>query len=190
MEDVPQPLALFWSFFHGDVTTSGFEEMEIDEVPSPFRELLCHNAHMTLTLEKHYHQPMILQVLNTLHMKDSYTRTITLNIPNTQPDTATPYYPVQFALMRINLKYFSDQFKTDVISAKIPLGRILQDHKIIRQVKFHKVFKFSKGIDFSSDLTTELEKHIALPTFGRQATIFCDNNPAIELLEVLNGDTL
>jgi hypothetical protein len=71
-------------------------------MPSPFNTLLPYNHHMTQTLESHFKQPVILNVIATKHAGDEYARAITLRVAHPEPRT------VQFAIVRIDLTCFEE----------------------------------------------------------------------------------
>ncbi|MCA9069355.1 MAG: hypothetical protein KDA84_10550, partial [Planctomycetaceae bacterium] len=47
-------------------------------VPEPYRGLLAHNSHMTVTMEKYHHSPVDVRILDRAHDGDIYTRKIVL----------------------------------------------------------------------------------------------------------------
>ena len=66
------------------------------EMPEPYRGLLAHTHHMTVTIEAHYGRPVDVCVLESGHTGDDYHRRIVLKLHGTDRT-------VQYGLVRINL---------------------------------------------------------------------------------------
>src|SRR6476660_7863560 len=64
------------------------------EMPEPYRTLLVHSNHMTVTVENFYREPVSVQVLDLHRKDDTYARRILLR---TSPRV------VQFGLVEIDL---------------------------------------------------------------------------------------
>ena len=57
-----------------------FELVRADEVPPPYHDLLVHDQHMTVTVEKHHGDAVDVRILARQHTGDSYARKILLTL--------------------------------------------------------------------------------------------------------------
>jgi chorismate-pyruvate lyase len=144
------------------------------EVPSPYRELLVHHHHMTVTVEKYHRSLVNVQVLETARQGSWYARKILLV-------TKKKNRVVQFGIMRINLDLCSPAVRQAILREDTPLGRILIQHNVLRRIEptaFLRITPDKAMMDwFGLDEPT--------PTYGRLAIIHCDHKPAVELLEIV-----
>src|SRR5262245_39378311 len=76
------------------------------KVPEPYRSLLVHEHHMTVTVEAHHGSLVDVRVLERRRNGDSYARKILLA---RQSDGRI----VQFGLVRIHLHYCSDEVRDE-----------------------------------------------------------------------------
>lgn len=145
------------------------------EVPEPYRGLLAHSEHMTVTVEAHYGCPVDVRVLESGFSGDQYYRRIVLTLHGTDRI-------VQYGLVRINLALLDAAVRAEVVQQKTPLGRILIEHNVLRRVEPTAFFRVAPG--------PTLCRHMGLarPTnlFGRTGVIFCNDQPAIAVLELLS----
>jgi chorismate-pyruvate lyase len=146
-------------------------------VPEPYRHLLVNEDHMTLTVEAHHGEPVDVKVLEYRVAGDSYARKILLTLQRSKR-------VVMFGLMRINFQYCADDVRAEIMSMQKPLGRVLIEHNVLRRVEptaFVRVVPADAMIDWF-DLARPK------PTYGRFALIHCDEQPAIELLEIVTPE--
>lgn len=164
-------------FYSGTAELGSFVEVLAEAIPSPYRDLLAHHEHMTVAVERHHNSPVDVEVLNTLHDGDFYSRKIVLHL---QSDRKTVLYGVP----RINLRLMGEDVKREILSEQIPLGRVLIDHNVMREVQLASLYRVMPG--------TELCRLFGLAqpveTYGRTAFIYCDGYPAIELLEIVSPE--
>jgi hypothetical protein len=151
-----------------------------DQVPAPFHDLLVHNEHMTEILQKHYNQPVHLHVQDLVHRPaptgGTYRRRITL--------TAGPIGPItELGIVDLNLAYLPKEAQQEILAKSAPLGQILINHQILRQVVPHHYVKFEPN----TPLLKLFNHTTKTPIYGRLATILCNDQPAIELLEIATG---
>jgi chorismate-pyruvate lyase len=164
--------------FPGTDDLAGSEPVSGDKVPPPYRQLLVHEHHMTVTVESYHHSLVDVQVLAEHQQGDSYARKILLV---TQKD----HKVVQYGIMRINLALCSAEVRAAVLARQTPLGRILIEHNVLRRIEptaFLRVFPGSTMLEWFG-LTSMHE------TYGRLAYIHCDGKPAVELLEIVAPET-
>jgi chorismate-pyruvate lyase len=170
--DLPSLYALF-------PTTPGellpeFEHVRADEIPSPYRELLVHDQHMTVTVEKHHGDTVDVRILARRHTGDSYARKILLALHGKGRI-------VQFGIMKINLRYCSPEVRAEIVAGQTPLGRILIEHDVLRRIEptaFLRVLPDPAMMKWFG-----LDKPAR--TYGRLAIIHCNEQPAVELLEIV-----
>jgi hypothetical protein len=148
------------------------------EVPEPFHHLLVHHRHMTEVLENHYGRAVELTVQWSEASQTFYRRRIVLTAGRDGPVT-------ELGIVRIDLSYLPKTAREEIVAEKTPLGRVLINHKILRRVVPHHYVRF--------DADCPVIRLYNLPTpqttYGRLGTIFCNEKPAIELLEIVTGTT-
>jgi chorismate-pyruvate lyase len=86
---------------------------------------------------------------------------------------------VMAGMVRINLDQCNEAVRAEILKADTPLGHILIKHQVMRRISPTAYLR----IDPEAPLAVHFK--IDQPTFGRLAIIFCDNQPAIELLEII-----
>lgn len=151
-----------------------FSTVAVDEVPAPNRELLAHDHHMTVTVERHHGCPVDVKVLDYRHDGTHYSRKILLT---RQSDGRV----VQFGIVRLNTAVLADQVQAEIESRTIPLGRVLIKHDVLREVRLLTLCR----IQAERELAGYFGKEPGSTLYGRTALIYCDGAPAIELLEIV-----
>jgi chorismate-pyruvate lyase len=151
-----------------------FEIVRDDEVPPPYRDLLVHEHHMTVTVEAHHGIAVDVRILARVQTADYYARKILLTLHESGR-------VVQFGIMKINLNYCSQAVREEIVAAQTPLGRILIQHNVLRRIEptaFLRVIPEPAMMNWFQ-LTEPLR------TYGRLAIIHCDEHPAVQLLEIV-----
>lgn len=151
-----------------------FDVVAADWIPEPYRRLLVHEHHMTVTVEAHHGSLVNVKVLECKRDGDSYARKILLALQSNGR-------VVQFGLVRIWLPYCSDEVRDEILAQKTPIGRILINHNVMRRIEPTEFLRVTPGPDMMQwfGLTTPET------TYGRLALIHCDGKPAVELLEIV-----
>lgn len=162
-------------FEHGDQPTH-CSQVSPDEMPEPFRHLLVHNEHMTLRLGAHHGRSVDLKVLETEYEAPLYRRKIVLTLKGTDE-------VVEFGVMRMNFNFTGEAVKREVLSADRPLGEILVRHNVLRRIEPRWYLRFPA---FCCHLAY-FHQEMPMPAFGRVGTIYCNEEPAIELLEIVTA---
>ena len=161
--------------FHPDPTELGvFCQTSSAEMPSLYRELLDHDAHMTVTIERFHSSLVDVDVLAHQLTDGHYAREILLR---RQSDRAV----VQYGIMRIELDCVAVDIRREIESRREPLGRILIRHQVLRQVELLGLWRIVPG----RRLLSLFEVATPSPVFGRSALIHFDSRPAVELLEIV-----
>lgn len=168
--DIKQLLALFPP---PDYLRS-YEEIAADAMPAPYRELLVHDHHMTVTVEAHHGSLVDVRVLDDRLEGDIYARKILLALQSSGRI-------VQFGLVRIRLETVSAEVRAEITSRKTPLGRILIQHDVLRTIAPTSFLRLLPGPAMMEWFGLTSPR----PCFGRTAVITCDNQPAIEVLEIV-----
>jgi hypothetical protein len=99
------------------------EQIDGEEVPPPFHQLLVHTNDMTPTLEKLYGERIYLNVISRQTRGDFYFREVILLTQRTRR-------PVEFGAIKINLAFFPSGARRLILEEQEPLGTILSDFKI------------------------------------------------------------
>jgi chorismate-pyruvate lyase len=151
------------------------EQIEGDEVPLPYRDLLVHGADMTPTLEKFHEEQIYLNVISRQTRGDFYFREVILLTHRTRR-------PVEFGAIKINLALFPALARRLILEEQEPLGSILADHHIphtSRPKAFLRIQadSFIKGaLQLAGDQTL----------YGRRNTLFDPQGRALaEIVEIL-----
>jgi len=141
--------------------------------PEPYKQLLVHEHHMTVTMEEFYRTSVVVRVLDRRHDGNTYSRKILLE----RSDNGRV---VQFGIVRFDLSCVMPAVRDEIISETTPLGRILINYNVLRHIDLGAIVSIQPG--------AELQQLFGCPpgkaTFGRLATIFCNQKPAVDLLEI------
>jgi hypothetical protein len=155
-----------------------------DEIPYPQDQLLVHHEHMTEVLQRHHGSPVEVTVLEE-HGGDAgggplYTRKISL-APRNAPDKV-----VEWGIVRLDFRYMAAEVRDEILAKQLPLGAVLIKHDVLRRIKPRWFIR--------CPATGPLLRLFGRPStpddvYGRIGTIYCNDEPAIELIEiVLNCD--
>ena len=163
------------AIFFADLGELGqFTAVAPNKIPQAYRDLLAHYSHMTVTVEHYHHSPVDVVVLDRTSTGEHYSRKILLT---RQSDGRV----VQFGIVRLDFHAVSPAVREEIQSEQIPLGRVLIKHNVLREVELKQIYRIACG--------PELAKHFGLAegteVFGRTALIYCDGEPAVELLEIV-----
>lgn len=160
-------------FFEDRLSAEGCESVLAANLPPVFRDLLVHNEHMTRKLADYHEAELTLHVLNERQDGNVYSRNIEL--------IAGDKHVVEFGIVRIDLDFTPKAVREQILDKHIPLGDILINNEVLRRIEPRWYFRFSSD----SPLADRFEHHEGEMLAGRLGTIFCDDAPAIELLEVV-----
>jgi hypothetical protein len=154
-----------------------FELVPPDEVPQPYHDLLVHDHHMTVTVEQYHGSLVDVRILARRQDDGAYARKILLVLQSTGR-------VVQFGIMRVLLRYCSDEVRAEIVAGQTPLGRILIEHDVLRRVEptaFLRVTPRQAMMEWFGQDQPRI-------TYGRLAIIHCDGQPAIEVLEIVRPE--
>lgn len=176
--DRPKLYSLIGIFYDNFELLGRFEPIGVSDCPLPYRELLAHSSHMTVAVENHHGELVDVDVLEQSRQTDEYRRKILLR---RQSDRTV----VQFGIVRINFKTLAPEIQQQITSGKIPLGRILIENDLMREVQLSGLWRVECG----RDLSNHFQVPIDCVTYGRTARILVDSIPVIELLEIVAPET-
>jgi hypothetical protein len=163
-----------YGLFRPEVPPPVHEVIPADAVPAPYHGLLVHSEHMTVTVEAFHGSLVDVRVLESRREGDVYARKILLT-------RRSDGRVVLFGIVRIRLHFCSEPVQATILLEKTPLGRILIDHDVLRRIEVTDYFRVMPG----PMLTQWFGLDWPRTTYGRLGIIHCDEQPAIELLEVL-----
>lgn len=170
----PDLYELVQLFYPETETLADFREMPSGSLPSVYGALLDHNHHMTVTVESHHGCPVDVRVLRYEKKGTTYCREILLARQSDQR-------VVMYGIVRLHTRYLDDTVREEIESQRIPLGRVLIEHNVLRRVELGRLWEVTPNVD--------LQRHFNMDspavTFGRTAIIHCDDEPAIELVEIV-----
>ncbi len=149
------------------------EHVPAAPLPEAYRKMLAHEHHMTVTMEDYYQTSVDVKVLDEKLEGDIYSRKIALLKQGT--DTV-----VQFGIVRFNFEYVTSFVREEILAGQTPLGRVLINHNVLRHIDLGALIRFQAD----SELAELFKIPVGTTTYGRLATIFCNELPAVDLLEV------
>ena len=162
----------------GEPFFSAVDYIAAATTPEPYQSLLVHNHHMTVTMERQHGGPVEVVVLAERRVGDVYCRKITLRrVADGGPAAGQT---VQFGLVRFDLGYVMKAVRDEILAGQTPLGRVLINHNVLRHIDLGAILRFEAGAALAGVLP--IAEHEV--TYGRLATIFCNDRPAVDLLEV------
>lgn len=174
-------LAELLDLFYDQPTAVGeFVEVTAEQIPPATRSLLNHHHHMTVTVERFHCCPVAVRVLRSQQRGSWYAREILLE--RTAAGARGPLGAVvQYGIVRLNVDLLAGSVRAEILAGQKPLGRVLIEHDVLRAVRLLSLQRIAPG--------PVLQQHLGLgpgqACFGRTAVIFCDQLPAIQLLEVV-----
>jgi hypothetical protein len=166
----------FVATLNGNEFSPQCDVVQPDEIPFPQDQLLVHHDHMTIELQRHHGAPVRVHVMEEHLDGDLYTRKIKLT-PTGHDDKV-----VEWGVCRLDFRYMARVVRDEILGKKLPLGAVLIKHDVLRRIKPRWFLRFPPGGPvmnlFGDTETTQ-------PAYGRIGTIYCNGEPAIELLEIV-----
>lgn len=161
------------TFYGGAVSRLG-DFRPVAKVPPPLDRLLDHNEHMTVTVEAFHRQKVDVVVHRCERYDNWYAREITLV-------GGRSGRVVQYGIVRLDVDTLDEDVWRRIESQEVPLGRVLIEHNVLREVQLCELWQVSAG----ESLAERLEIEAGDLVYGRTARIYCNGEPAIELLEIV-----
>lgn len=171
--DSPELLDLL-AIFGDQEQAPRFTPVAPGEIPQPFRGLLAHDGHMTVTVESYFGATAILRVHATRCDAHRYSRKITLH---SHPDGP----PILAGIMRIHLEHCAAPVRDDILAQRLPLGRILIDHNVMRTLRSGPYFRVRADAAPLLGLSAAASPVV----FARIAAMHTPVARTVELLEII-----
>lgn len=149
-----------------------------EAVPEPYAHLLAHEHHMTVTVEAFHKSLVDVQVRQKKVTATHYAREILLS---RQSDKVV----VQYGIMRVTLDHLSPRVQAAIKAEATPLGRILIQHDVLRSIHLSALWHVTPGPALREMFSWPSGPQAPGATYGRTAMIYCNHEPAIELLEIV-----
>lgn len=153
-----------------------FEVVDPEQMPEAQRRLLVHTQHMTHALHAHHRKPVDLYVMEHLRDGDLYSRKIFLTRANSA-------HTVELGVVRLDLRYLDPGPRDEILRERTPLGAVLTQHNVLRRIEPRWYIRLGDG----SDLLRWFGSRETGEHFGRLGTIYCNGEPAVEVLEIVTG---
>ena len=167
------PLDEFYALANRELPA--IEQIDGEQMPQPYRQLLVHNADMTPTLEKFHDERIYLNVISRQTRSDFYFREVILLTQRTRT-------PVEFGAIKINLALFPAPARRLILEEQEPLGTILGEFKIPHASR-PKAFLKTEADSFIKGALQLSGKHVL---YGRRNTLFDPQQQALaEIVELL-----
>jgi chorismate-pyruvate lyase len=143
-------------------------------VPPPYRGLLVHEHHMTVTVEAFHGDRVDVRLLARAHRGDSYARKIVLTLQGSGR-------VVLFGIVRIDLGVCGPEVRQEIVAGRTPLGRILINHNVLRRIEPTAFLRITPGPAQLRWFGLKTPQ----PLYGRLGIIHCNGKPTVELLEIV-----
>ena len=164
-----------FALFPGADAALDYEIVPGEDVPEPYRGLLVHEHHMTVTVESYHGSPVNVWVLERHYDGSYYARKILLALQSTDK-------VVQFGIVRMNLDMTSPAVREAILAARTPVGRVLIQHNVLRRIEPVAFLKIRPTAEQLAWFGNGVE---AEELYGRLAIIHFEGKPAVELLEIV-----
>ncbi len=165
--------ALTGLFDGGDAIFGSAVHIPSAMTPEPYKQMLVHDHHMTVTMENFHGTAVDVRIIDQIDSEGLYCRKIVLLKTGTEE-------VVQFGIVRFNFHDVTDDVRSEIVDGKTPLGRVLIKHNVLRHIDLGAIIRVTAG----EELAGLLQMKSGETTFGRLATIFCNECPAVDLLEI------
>ena len=151
-----------------------FSHSEPCDAPEAYQAMLAHESHMTVTVERRHGCQVDVEVMESRLDETHYLRKILLR-------RRSDRRVVQFGIVRLALAALQPVVRDEIMAQQTPLGRVLINHNVLRHVRLHHLWK----VACAAELAGLFQVSVGHITYGRTALIYCDGEPAVELLEIV-----
>lgn len=149
------------------------EHVPAAAVPQPYRDMLVHDHHMTVTMERFHESPVTVRIIDRRQSDSVYCREILLYKQGTEE-------AVQYGIVRFDLQFVTPNVRDEILQGDTPLGRVLINQNVLRHIDLGAILRITAGPRLAGYFNVES----GATTYGRLATIFCNQQPAVDLLEI------
>lgn len=161
-------------FYETPAALADFTQRTADECSPDYQAMLAHEAHMTVTVERRHGCSVDVEVLESRRTNTHYLRKILLR-------RTSDRRVVQFGIVRLALSALQPVVRDEIMAQDTPLGRVLIEHNVLRKVQLNALWQVRCGKELADYMQTD----VGHTTYGRTALIYCDGEPAVELLEIV-----
>lgn len=152
-----------------------FEVIQESALPEPYHSLLAHTNDMTPTLETFHKGQIYIEALSSEQRPDHYVREVVLR-------RAADDVPVEFGANCINLGLFSPEARWMILQEKVPLGRIIEDHRIEHTTRVECYIR----VEPDETIINALKLPAPVSLYGRQAILRDQQErPLSQVVEIL-----
>jgi hypothetical protein len=169
---VPYPLDVVYA--QAGIAPPLARKVAPDRIPSPYQSLLVHQNDMTLTLEAHFGGRVTLRPLSTFREGRSYFRRVLL----VQEYSARP---VEMGAIRIDLMAFRPKIRAQILSNRVPLGRLLRDGG----VDYKSLPKVFLAVTPNPEMMGVFWMREPRTLYGRQTEMKLDGRKIGDIVEIL-----
>ena len=149
------------------------EFIEPDELPEPYRWLLCHCESMTSRLERFFGGSLHIRVLQKRQFEEILARQVALVLDASEE-------PVEYGAIKINLTLFAPEVRRVVRESRLPFGTILRDFEIAFTSEPRAFFRIQA--DDIMKVALDLDGSVSL--YGR-CNVLTDVESGLPLAEVV-----
>jgi len=147
--------------------------VEEDEIPQPYRQLLCHDRDMTSTLGAFHGGEVTLKVFQSKRSGSQYLREVLLSVGDK---------PVEYGVILMYLDHFPPDLQERILGEREPLGSILNTGGLPYKSSPQGNLEFSTS-DFIADIFPSAGSG---SLFGRyNALLDSDGRFLARILEIL-----
>jgi len=143
---------------------------QASDLPEPYHELLVHEQHMTVTVERFFGSLVDVEVLECVRQGSQYLRKIWLRLQSTRQ-------VVQFGCVEVHLAELPPIVADQILSGKTPLGRVLIEYDVLRRIEPIQFFETNWPTAWSANQSPS--------TFGRLGQISSAGRPLVNVVEIL-----
>lgn len=159
--------------FPGEPLFESVDHIPSSTTPEPYKRLLVHEHHMTVTMEEFHRCRVDVHVLQSRSAGNTYCREILLTREGSDQ-------VVQYGLVQFNFEFVTQGVRDEILGGQTPLGRVLIEHNVLRHIDLGAILH----VKMAPRLAGLMKSAPGTWTYGRMATIFCNRRPAVDLLEI------
>jgi hypothetical protein len=151
-------------------------EVDVAEIPQPFRSLLDHPNSFAETLERHYGGAIELHVIDVVRRDEQYARKVFFTPQG--KDTILGY-----GVMKLRLDHAPGNVAKIVCQETCPFGQVLLRERIVAHYRADWFMRFDRGSGYLKWFGTRLKE----PVFGRLCAVECEGRPLAEMFGIVTG---
>jgi chorismate-pyruvate lyase len=163
------------TYAHDGLAPPAAAVVRAEALPAPYHGLLVHEASMTLTLEAHFADSLLVRPLSIVETADGWLlRRVLLAL-------ARSGRAVEMGAIRLRLDAFEPAIRTRILEGRVPLGRLLRDGGI----EFRSVPELFLAVTPNAEMAEAFGPAAAAPLYGRRAAVMYEGERIGDTAEVL-----